>query len=452
MKIVIAGAGTIGLNLATKLSYEGHDLFLIDNDRNKLRSAEEGLDVKTIVGEAASIEVLRQANAEDAHLLIAVTRSDAVNILVCQLAARLGTKKRIARIRHSGCFQDPSVIIPYDLDIDMVIYPEGEVAKEIWQLLHRPFAIEVSTFFNDQIEVIGLHITENSILEAKTLTELKELSRHPFTIVGIVRDSNGIVPVAWDGVLKAEDKIYLSAISTDINEIVEDFGFETKKISNVFIYGGDTVGFNLAKRLENTKVQARILEPCRNRIHELAYELKKVLVLHGEGTDSSLLEGEGIEEADVFVAVTDDEEANLLSCILAKKKGAVKTISLVTKPDYIPLIADLGVDAVISKRLTTLNRIMQFVIRGEVVSVSDISEGEISAIEFRITKNTIVSGMEIGSEEFNDIFPDTAIIGGLQLETGQVSVPEEGTVLNVGDRVIVYVPASAVREVEKIFV
>jgi trk system potassium uptake protein TrkA len=452
MNIVIAGAGTVGVNLAAKLSQEGHDLFLIDSDTARLKSAEESLDIKTIVGDITSVESLRNAKIEEADLLIAVTNTDAINILACQLASKLGAKKNIARIRNSGCFQDPSVLTPYDAGIDSVIFPEREVAREILQLLFRAYATEVVTFFDEKMEVVGLIVAEDSILIGKSRTEMQELSEKKFSLVGIVREDEGIIPVDWDGTFQPGDKIYVVSLSEDMPEVVEDLGFRVKKLSNIFIYGGSTVGLNLAKNLENSKVQARILEPSRARSHELAYELKKVLVLQGEGTDSSLLEGEGIEEADVFAAVTDNEETNLLSCILAKQMGAAKSIALVTKPDYVPLISALDVDAVISKRLITINRIMQFVRRGEVVSVSELSEEKMEAIEFRITNNTIVSGMELSSNEFKERFPQNALIGGIQLESGEVRIPDDNTELNVGDRVMVYCSPAAVKEVEKIFV
>ncbi|MFC1584012.1 Trk system potassium transporter TrkA [Fibrobacterota bacterium] len=452
MKIVIAGAGTIGVNVAAKLSQEGHDLFLIDNDNDRLRSADESLDLKTVVGDATSVEDLRSIKAGEADLLIAVTKSDTVNILACQLASKLGAKKNIARIRRSGCFKDPSILTPYDLGIDLVIFPEKEVAREILQLLFRAYATEVVTFFDERMEVVGLVVNDSSILVGKNRTEMEELSKTRFNLVGIVREDEGIIPVDWDGTFQPGDKIYIVAPSGYMPEVAEDLGFEVKKLNNIFIYGGSAIGLNLARSLETSKVQTRILEPSRTVSRELAYELKKVLVLQGEGTDSSLLEGEGIEEADVFAAVTDDEEANLLSCILAKQMGAVKSVALVTKPDYVPLISALDVDAVISKRLITINRIMRFVRRGEVVSVSELSEEKIEAIEFRITNNTIVSGMELSSTEFKERFPKDAIIGGIQQESGDILIPDGSTELNVGDRVMVYCSQEAVKEVEKIFV
>ncbi len=453
MKIVIVGAGIVGLNVATKLSEEGHDLFLIDTDSNRLRTADENLDIKTIFGDGSSLDILKQAEAGSADLLIAVTKYDAINILACFLGSKLGAKKRIARIRQSGFFKDPSVVTEYDMGIDLVIYPEEEVAQEILQLLKRPYATEVGLFFDNKAEAIGLHVNENSSLIGKTLGEVLSNTQKNFKIIGLIRGKEGIVIRNWEGTFQSGDKIFLVMSSEDTHEIVSDLGFEVKKLSNVFIYGGTIIGLNLAKSLENSKIQARILEPSRTRSRELAFELKKVLVLHGEGTDSSLLEGEGIENADVFVAVTDDEEANLLSCILAKQMGATKSIALVTKPDYIPLISALDVDSVISRRMLTINRILQFVRRGEVLSVSELSEEKIEAIVYRVTQNSILAAKEISSKNFQEIFPPTAIIGAIQKETtNEVIIPRGSTELAVGDKVMIYSSPEAVKELEKIFV
>ena len=453
MNIVIIGAGTIGFNLAAKLTQEeGHNLFLVDNDSRRLQPAEENLDVKTLVGDGTSVAVLREARVPEADLVIGVTSSDSVNVLACQLAHKLGAKKKIARIRKSGCFEDPSVLTPYEAGIDMVIYPEEVVAREVFELIMRPYASDVATFFDGKMEVVGLTIGENAPLIHKTLAEALSLASVPFNFVAISREDESFIPLDWEGTFQMGDKVYVIAAAEHMVQMISDLGFETRKLQSVFIYGGSVVGFNLAKSLEETKILTRILEPSRNRSQEMAFELKKVLVLHGEGTDSALLEGEEIEEADLFIAVTQDEEANLLSCILAKQLGAKRSLALVTKPDYVPLISALDVDSVISTRLLTINRILQFVRRGEVVSVSELSEEKIEAIAFRVTNNTIVAGMEIGSEEFRDLFPKKTLIGGIQMESGEVAIPTKETTLKDGDRVLVYATPEGVRELEKIFV
>jgi trk system potassium uptake protein TrkA len=452
MNIIILGAGTVGINLAEKLSRDGHNLFLVDTDKYRMRSAEEVLDIKTLVGDGTSVPVLRQAEIDNADLLIAVTSSDAVNILACQLASKLGCKKKVARVRQSEYFHDAAVITPYDMGIDLVIRPEAAAAEKILQLIFHPYAVDMNAFFEGKMEVVGIKVKDSFPVIGKTIGEVQEECKKEFLVVGLMRNQEGVIPIQWDGTIQSEDKIYIAALKEDVTEVVSYLGVEIKESKNVFVYGGTSIAMSLAERLEHTKVQTKILEPTRERSRELAHALQKTLVLQGEGTDSSLLESEGIGEADIFAAVTEDEEANLLSCILAKQLGVSRSISLVAKPDYVPLLSALDVDAVISTRLLTIHRILSFVHKGEVVSVSELSEDKLEAIEFRVTNNAIVLGMELGSQEFKDIFPKDAVIGGVQRDDGSIGVPSRYTMLEEGDKVMIYSSPKAVLELEKIFV
>lgn len=452
MKIIIVGAGTVGFNLATKLSQLGHDLFLIDPNKPRLRLAEEGLDIKSIHGDATSVDILRQAEVESAHLVISVSSVDAINLLTCHLAHKMGAQRTIARIRQSRCFLDPTVLTSYDLGIDSVIYPEQEVAKEIFHLISRSFASAVNTFFNDQIESIGLWLEKSSPLVGKNLESIQKMSSLPFSFVGLMRQTKIYLTSEEIGVLSPGDKIFLLAKESDVPDLVSSLGFETKKLNNLFVYGGTHTGLLLAKLLEGIRSETRIIEPDVQRARELALELKKVLVLHGEGTDTHLLVGEGIHEADVFVAVTENDELNLLSCLLAKQLGARKTVALVSKPDFNLLVGSLNIDSILSKRTTTINHIMQYVRQGEVVSVSEISEDQLEAIEYRISKFSQLVGKPLGGPEFKEIFPKQATIGAILTAQGEVLIPQQKTELGVGDKVIVYSNINCVEELEKIFV
>ncbi len=452
MRIVIIGAGVVGLHLASRLSGEGHDLFLVDKRHNRLRSAEEQMDVKTIVGDATSISVLRNASADECDLLIAVTDSDTTNVLICQIASRMGARKRIARLRESECFQDPTVLIPGDVGIDMVIFPEQEAAREILNLLSHPYASDISSFFADKMEMVGLDLPQGTILSGLDLEGLETLSKRPFRLVGIARGSETIVPVNWKDRLRVKDRIFITAKSEDMNRLIRDFGYKENLPRKIFLFGGSIIGFTVARQLEGSHLEVRVLEPNRERSKEMAYDLKHAMILHGDATDTALLEGEGISECDVFIAVTDNEEVNMTSCMLAKRLGAKKCIAAVTKPDYVSLVSELGIDGIVSQRMTTINRIMHFVRRGEVISVAELREGKIEAIEFRVTKNSVLDGMEIGSEAFRQVFPSNAIIGGVSTAKGEVAVPVSKMMLSENDRVMVYSNAETVLELEKLFV
>jgi trk system potassium uptake protein TrkA len=454
MKILIVGAGTVGSQLAARLSEEGHDIIVVDKDFTKLRALEEYYDLQTIEGDATSVEVLRRAGAEDAKLVIAVANVDTVNVMVCALAAKLDKSKsargRIARIRESGCFQDHSVLHPGEMGVDRVIFPEEVAAREIISLLMHPYADQTFRFLKKHVEVVGLCLNQGHSLLSKTIGQLPSLSKKPFRLVAVHSETRTFIPINRQESFRAGDTIFISALANDLSEIVEDLGFDVRPLRKVFIYGGTNIGMNVARQLEHTHIRATIIEPDRNLTKLMAFELQNALVLHGEGTDSRLLEGEGVHEAEVFIAATQDENANLLSCLLAKKLGARKSVAVVTKPDYVPLIGQLDIDSIISQRLMTINRIMQYVRQGAVTQVEEIVEGLIQGLEFQVTNLTQLTGIALGSEDFRREFPAQTILGGL-IRQGEVMIPEGSTTLEVGDRVVVFCTVAAVPELEKFF-
>lgn len=455
MRIVVVGAGTVGNQLAAKLSEENHDIIVIDIDYNKLRPLDEYYDLQTITGDATSLAVLQKANVEKADLVISVTNHDATNLVVCKLSERLDIKERayrIARIRSSGCFDDASIFAPKDSGIDRVIYPEELAADQIRRLIQKPFADQVYQFLNKKVIVMEVTIPENHMLVAKSMSDLPYIKEVDFRIVALtsVRTGESIIPVNWDKTLKAGDKIFIATKKEDAEEVMKVLEFDTKPATKVFIHGGTNIGLSVAKEFEDTDVQINIIEPDREITRQLAYELKSALVLHGDGTDMKLLEGEGVRNAQVFVSVTDDENANLLSCLVAKQMGVSKAVALVTKMDYAPLINQLSIDSVISQRLMTISRIMHFVRQGTVMRVEEMIEGSIQAIEFRVTNQTGVIDMPLFSEEFQREFPKGNIIGGLIREEN-VIIPKGDTKLRVGDRVIVFCSLDNVASLEEFF-
>jgi len=454
MRILVIGAGTVGNQLAARLSEENHDVVVVDQDYNKLRTLDEYYDLQTVVGDGTSIEILRKANVSSADLVIAVTNHDASNILICQLASRLdekGKAYRLARIRNSGCFDDHSVFSPEEAGIDRVIYPEELAAEKIYSLLQRPYADQVFQFLSGGIEVVALTLSFDHFLVGCTMSNLPRTTDLPYRIVALSKKSgDSLIPVNWRQKLEPGDRIYLAAATKDLVQIVESMKFDVTPLRKIFVHGGTNIGFNVARRLEKTDIQVRIVEPSRRVTKQLAYELQNALVLHGEGTDAKLLDGEGLQGSDLFVSVTNDENANLLSCLLAKKMGVKKTIALVAKPDYVPLVTQLNVDSIISQRLMTVNRIMHFVRRGTVMQVEEMVEGQIQALEFRVTAQTAVTDVTLASDEFRRAFPADTILGGMIREE-EIIIPDGSASLQAGDRVVVFCTAEKVPELEKFF-
>ncbi len=469
MRIIIVGAGTVGKQLAGRLCEEGHDIIVIDHNHNKLRLLEEYYDLQTITGDGTSIDILETANVARSDLVISVTNSDASNVLIGKLTSQMQpkTKNRVARIRSSRCFQDPTILTPNDMGINLVIFPEDEAAREIHNLILRPFADQCFQFLDDEVEIASLTIGDNHKLVNVSPDQLPQLSQYSFKVVCLVRDDEPIIPINWKGSFLPGDKIYVAAESDHLATVVSNLGFDVTPFKKIFIFGGDNVGMSVARELETTDIQVNIIESSRQRTKEMAFLLNKALVLHGEGTDSNLLEGEGVSEAEAFIAVTQDENANLLSCLLAKKLGAKKTISLVAKPDFVPLISNLNVDSVISQRLITINKIMQFVRRGAIKAVEELIEDKVQALQFKVTEQTLVTNEKLSSQSFRNEFPANAILVGIIRKESKESngknkekkeefikrafIPDGNTELIDGDNVLLVCDNKTIPKLEEFF-
>ena len=461
MNIIIAGAGTVGKQLAGRLCDEGHNIIIIDNHYNNLRQLEEYYDLQTVTGDAASVEILRDVHVDQADLVLGITENDSTNVLICKLAKELGAKKRVARIRHSECFSDPSIMTPHDMGIDMSIFPEKEAAEEIENLLNRPYANQSFRFLNDHVEILNINICEDHKILHMYLNEVVALTQIPFRFVCIQRKKEAIIPIGWDGQLAPGDKLFIAAQIDQIPKLIFDLGLEEAPHEKIFIYGGTNIGMTVARSLEskpNKKVS--IIESSRTRTKEMAYSLNKTLVLHGEGTDTNLLEGEGVSQAEMFIAVTSDENTNILSCLLAKKLGVKKTICLVAKPDFVPLISELNIDTIISQRLITINKIMQFIRRGSISAVEEIIENDIIALQFRVTEETLVTDIPLSSPQFRKDFPSNAIITGVMRRINipnstewdeEVIIPDGNTSLLENDKVLVVCKKSKIHKLEQFF-
>jgi trk system potassium uptake protein TrkA len=455
MRILIAGAGTVGTQLAGRLCDDNHDVIVVDSHSYRLRKLEEYYDLQVLYGDASSVDILKKVNVEAMDLVIAVTDSDTSNVMIGHLADKMGAKFKIARVRNSGCFDDASILTPFEMGLDKVIFPETMAAREIHHLVTRPFAINAWHFLKDKVEVVELEIEPGSMLDGQVVRGIRCMSEYNFLLACVVRKNakgvvNAFVPVNRKDEIQGGDHIYVVAHKDEIKKVVCNLGFDVKPVEKVFVYGGTNIGMEVARTLETSQVQVVMVEPHRPRTKEMAFELNKALVLHGEGTDANLLEGEGVAEAEIFIAVTKDENSNLLSCLLAKKLGVKKAISMVTKPDYVPLISELNIDSVISQRLMTINQIMRFVRRGAIVSFEELVEEQINALEFRVTDKTLVLGETLSSKIFRSEFPDEVLIGGV-IRGEEVLVPQGDTVLQEYDRVLVFCPHDLVAELEQFF-
>jgi trk system potassium uptake protein TrkA len=449
LKIVIIGAGEIGYDLASVLSTEKHDVTVMDREREPLSRVSDNLDVLTIEGNATSVKDLVQAEVSDADILISVTSVDEVNMISGMIGKRLGAKMVIARIRSSEFSHPDSPLTPTDLGIDVMIHPELSAAQEIAHLLKRSSASDVINLADDQMQLIGIRIEENSPLIGKSLNEYAAMHNDlTFRVVAISRRARTIIP---NGSIRLQnyDQIYILAKTPTIPAIIETTGKKETKLSSVMIAGGSGMGAMIAHLLctQNTYDRSiKLIEADYDTAEELAIQLKGVMVLHGNPTDPDLLATEGINEMDAFIAVTDDEESNIISCLMAKHLGVKKTVALVSKPDFIPLAQTIGLDAVINKKVAASNEIHRYVRRGNVISVSELRGIKAEVIELQANADSKITRKPIKSLKL----PDGCVIGGVLCD-GSVEIATGETRINNNDRVIIFCLPSAVDKITKLF-
>lgn len=449
MKIVVIGAGEIGYDLASVLSSEKHDVVVMDREKSCLNRVSESLDVLTVEGNATSIRDLVNAGVSDVDILISVTSVDEVNMISCMIGKRLGAKMTIARVRSEEFSGDDSPLTPSDLGIDVVIHPELSASQEIAHLLKRSSASDVINLADNQMQLIGIRLESTSPLLGNSLNEYAD--QYPelaFRVVAIGRRGRTIIP---NGSVKMQkyDQIFILAETQDINAIVKSTGKKETELNSVMIAGGSGMGAMIAKLLSDDQGKdwsIKLIEPDYERAEDLAIEMKNVMVLHGNPTDPDLLATEGINEMDAFIAVTDDEESNIISCLMAKHLEVKKTVALVSKPDFIPLAQTIGLDAVVNKKVAASNEIHRYVRRGNVVSVTELRGIKAEVIELKAGEGSAITKKPIRKLKL----PDECIIGGV-LCNGKVEIAVGSTHIQAEDRVIIFCLPSSVDKITKLF-
>lgn len=448
MKIIIIGAGEVGYNLAGKLSKEGHDVVVVDHDPEKIRHVDETLDVKALLGKGSSPGILKEAGMEEAELVIAVTDSDEINMVACLIA---GTQskipKRIARIRNLEYTHESRIFDEQHLDIDLCINPEMETAKTIVRLIENPGSADFAEFAEGRVELIGVKIEEDSYVTGKKLRELKEVrSLFPdlkVLIVAISREEQIIIPHG-DETIFAGDILYAVVDRHSVTNVLAYLRKKEEPVRRVFIAGGTPIGFEVARQLQEGEVSVRLVEPDATRCQGMAETLEKVLILHGEMTDQSLLREEHIEDADFFVSTSNDEDANILASLLAKRLGAKKTITLVRQLHYLSVLPAIGIDAVVSPRLSAIGRIMHYIRKGKILSVATLKEEAAEVIETVALETSDIVNRPIRELKF----PKGAIIGAV-VRGEEVIIPGGDDVILPDDRVVIFALQSAISKVEK---
>ena len=450
MKILIIGAGQVGYFLCERLSLEGHEVTLIDRSQENLRRAQDRLNVLGIAGNGASAETLEQAGIKGTDIFIAVTDLDEVNILACLLAREYGVRTRVARVKSIEYSGGGGVLSKEKLGIDLLINPDDAVADEIVKIACRTGAFDVAEFVEGQIQFLGYRIGEESPLCDLTLRELGDIrGMYRFVVTAITRGGRTIIP-RGDDVIQAGDSIFVFAHQKDlpaIQYLLKLEETETKMHTpRAFILGGGRIGLRIARELERMRFDVRLIDHDEARCEKLAAKLKRTMVIHAEGTDVDVLVDEGIETADVFIAVTDNDETNILCALLGRQHGASRTLAVVNKPELLNLAPTLGVDACISPRLAAAGAILKYVRRGEVLSLATIEGSNAEVLEILVPKGSGIVGIPLKDLHF----PPGAIIGAT-VHRDNYEIPTGDSLLQEGDRVVVFALPGALAKVERFF-
>lgn len=447
MKVVVVGAGEVGFDVARLLEMGQHDVVVIDVNADALQHVQERLDVMTIQGNGTSATVLSQAGIREADLLIAVTTIDEVNIIACMMADRLGVGTTVARIRSEELKGEETVLSARDLGIDVVIHPEESAAAEVARLIRRASATDMLTFADGRLHLVGIRLDADAPVIGMSMQELAARAPHiRFRIMAVVRGIRTILPRGRE-VLRKNDQVFVLSLPKYLPPIIRMMGKSERRLEEIMILGGTKVGAKVALLLSGIKgLRVKLIEPDRERAERLAEALPHCLVIHGSATDIDLLVTEGLSDMDAFVAVTEDEESNLVTCLLAKHLGVKKTVALLSKAAYIPISQSIGLDAAVSVKLAVSREIMRFLRGKHVLSVATVHGMDAEILEMEADAHSPITRAPL-----KDLTLPRGILIGAVTSGSHLEIATGDTKIEPKEQAIVFVLPDMIDEVEKLF-
>jgi trk system potassium uptake protein TrkA len=450
MKILILGAGQVGGSLAEHLASEDFDITLVDQDGARLGDLRERLDIQTVTGHAPHPDVMRRAGADDADILIAVTNSDEVNMVACQVCYTMfKTPTKIARVRSASYLTREGFFNQEHMPIDVLINPEREVTEQIRQLLQHPGALQVLNFAEGRVQLVAVKAYYGGPLVGQELRFLSQRMPNMETrVAAIFRRGKAIIPEG-STVIEADDDVFFIAAAEHISAVMSELRRVERPYRRIIIAGGGLIGERLAAEIE-AQFSVKVIEYDGTRCSELAAGLSKAVVLHGDATDQELLVEENIEHTDVFCALTNDDEVNIMSSLLAKRLGARQVMALITKPSYVDLVQDGQVDIAISPQLATVSTLLTHVRRADVAQVHRLRRGAAEAME-AIAHGSPDESKVVGRAIADVDLPVGTSIGAL-VRGDQVLIAHDDTVIETDDHVILFlVDKAKAKAVERLF-
>lgn len=444
MKIIIVGAGEVGFHIAQKLSEESQDVVLIDKDPQKIVRITENLDVQAFLGSGTSPQLLKDSGIKEADMLVAATDSDEVNLISCLLARNLNQYMvKVARVRNQEYLKEKALFSQDLLGIDHIINPQSVMVESILSLMQVLGASDVIDFVGGRVKLIGFTVPQNSPFTGRQLMSFKDF-KEKVLVGAIVRENQVVIPRGGDSI-QPDDLVYVVVRNDELNQVLGLFNVEEETLKRVIIVGAGETGTALATALDQNKISAKIIDKDSERCANLAEKLKRVIVINGDGTDKDLLQEENIGDVDFMVAITGDEENNVLISLLAKGLGAKRTITRVSKLSYIPLVSAIGIDTVVSPRLSAVRAILQYIRRGKIISVAPLKGEHAEAIEAEALETSDIVDVPLSKVKF----PKGAIVGAI-VRGEQIIIPRGESIIKPKDRLIIFALQQVIPKLENL--
>lgn len=445
MKIIIIGAGEVGFHIAQRLAEENQDVVLIEIDPKKIREVQNVLDIQAILGSGTNPSVLQDAGIKESDIIVAATDNDEANLIACFYAQFLTDYiTKIVRLKNPDYMKHREIFDQDFLNIDLIINPRTEMVSSMLKLMEIPEASEVIDFKDGKIKLLGITVREDSPLVGKKLSSFSDLER--VILVGIIIRGERVIIPRGNDMIQVNDLIYCISQKEDIPNIFRLMNLRKKELSRVMIIGGSETGFTLAKALDNTSINTKIIERDGQRCLEMAESLKKVVVLNGDATNRDFLLEENITDIDIVAVITGDDENNVLISLLAKALGAKKTVTKIGKLSYIPLISEIGIDTVVSPRLSAIRAILQYIRKGKVICVAPLQGEGAEAIEFEALETSDIVNIPLSNVKF----PKGSIVGAI-IRGEEIIIPRGQNMIKPHDHLIIFALKKAIPKLEKLF-
>ena len=437
MKIIVLGAGKVGKTLIKHMSNEDHDIIVVDQNATKVEEVVNQYDVIGVVGNGGSYDILMEAGAEDANLIICVTASDELNILAGLVAKKMGTRHTIARVRNPD-YSSQRDFMRNQLGFSMIVNPELEAASEIRRVLSFPSAVKVDTFSRGKVELAEFFVEDHSRLNGVELNQIHKITKTNILVCAVSHNEDVIIP---DGnyAIKPGDHLYITGTHRDLSKFCLDIGVITSRIKNVIIIGGGKIAYYLSKQLSTQGIKVKIIEKDKNRCQVLAEKLPYVTIIHGDGSDDELLNEEGIENTDAVLALTGLDEENIVLSLSAKSLYHKKTIAKVTRMNYTGLSDVLKVDSIVAPKKIVASQIIRYVRAkmnkdhdSAVKTLYKIVDGEVEAVEFKVTEH-----FKFLHKTLNEMKIKEHVLVAAIIRDNEVIVPKGNTTMELNDYVII---------------